>query len=152
MKFSAREDIEAPIAHVHAAITDFASFERQAMRRGAEVRRLDGSGPAGQGSQWDVAFSFRGRDRKLRATLAQVDPQTVRMRTESPGLDGDLAIELVPLSAKRTRMAVVIEMKAKTLTARLMLQSLKLAKANLAQRFKTRVADHAKDIEARYRG
>jgi len=42
MEFTAREDVEAPIAYVFAQVTDFAAFERQALRRGAEVRRRDG--------------------------------------------------------------------------------------------------------------
>lgn len=150
MKFSAREDIEAPIDHVFQIVTDFDAFERQALRRGADVKRLD-QGPYTVGSAWDVSFTFRGKERRLKATLTRMEPQGLLIDAVSPNLEGNSVIELVPLSPARTRLAVSIEMKAKTLTARLMLQSLKLAKASLNQRFKKRVADFAEDIEARYK-
>ncbi len=151
MKFSSREDIEAPIDHVYAAITDFPAFERQALRRGADVRRTDGSGPAQEGATWQVAFSFRGKERKLKAELTRLEEQGLQLNTASAGIDGETVVDLVPLSPRRTRLAVSIELRAKSLSARLLLQSLKLAKANLTHRFKKRVAEFASDVEGRYK-
>ncbi len=151
MKFSAREDIEAPMDHVYRAITDFPAFERQALRRGADVRRTDISGGATVGATWDVKFSFRGKERNMKALLARLDDQGLQLDTVSSGIDGQTVVDLVPLSPRRTRLAVSIELKAKTLSARLLLQSLKLAKASLTTRFKKRVADFASDVEGRYK-
>ena len=148
MKFSAREDIEAPIERVYAQVTDFAGIERQMLRRGAEVRRVDAGQPVTTGSAWDVAFTFRSRDRRVRATVARMDPPTdLVIDFAANGLDGVTTVELVALSPQRTRLSVSIELSAKSLTARLLLQSLKLAKANLTNRFKKRVAEFAKGIE-----
>lgn len=151
MKFSAREDIEAPLDHVYSMVSDFGALERQALRRGASVQRLDGRGPVVVGSNWDVAFTFRGKDRKLKAKLTGLEPQMITVETTSGGIDGVTEIELVQLSASRTRLAVAIELKASSLTARLLLQSLKLAKSNLMTRFKRRIGDYATEIENRYR-
>ena len=46
---------------------------------------------------------------------------------------------------------VSFELKAKTLTARLLLQSLKLAKTKMTKRFKARVLDYAETVEDDYR-
>lgn len=152
MKFSTREDIEAPAAYVFEQVSDFAVFERQALRRGADVRRVD-AGPVVVGSAWDVAFKFRKKDRRLRATLAKCDaPQLVRVDAATAGIDGITIIELVPLSPARTRLAVSIELSAKSLSARLLLQSLKLAKSGLTMRFKKRIGEYAVEIEDRHRG
>lgn len=151
MKFSGREDIEAPISHVWQQISDFAVFERQAMRRGADVRRID-NGPVVVGSAWDVAFSFRGKDRRLKAQMITLDaPQALQMKTMSTGIDGLVNIDLVALSPHRTRFAMSIDLSAKSLSARLLLQSLKLAKANLSNRFKKRLGDYAQECEDSFR-
>lgn len=147
MRFSAREDIEAPIDHVYARVTDFAGFERQMLRRGAEVRRVDGGRPVATGSAWDVAFTFRSRERRVRATIARLDaPTDLVIDLAANGLDGVTTVDLVALSPHRTRLAVTIDLSATSLSARLLLQSLKLAKSNLTNRFKKRVSDFATGI------
>ena len=152
MKFSAREDIEAPIEKVYAQVTDFAGFERQMMRRGADVRRMDPGQAVTIGSAWDVAFTFRSRERRLRAVVASLkSPTDVVIDLASNGLDGKTTVELVALSPQRTLLSVSIDLSAKSLSARLLLQSLKLAKSNLTKRFKKRVADFAVGIDGEKR-
>ncbi|MGD9864590.1 MAG: SRPBCC family protein [Pseudodonghicola sp.] len=150
MKFSSKEDIEAPIDTVFAALSEFEAFERSAIRRGIVVDRVDESAPMAAGLAWNAAFDLRGKPRKLHLKLAEYDPPNgMRFDSESFGLEGDLVIELVALSPKRTRMGIALELSPKTLSARLFLQSLKLAKANLTKRFKQKVSEFAKSIEGR---
>ena len=61
MKFSTTEDIAAPAEAVFDAFCDFASFERAAMRRGAEVQRLDHMAVPGVGMAWHAPFDMRGQ-------------------------------------------------------------------------------------------
>ncbi|MEM1301001.1 MAG: SRPBCC family protein [Pseudomonadota bacterium] len=153
MKFSTREDVEVPIEAVFQALADFESFERRALRRGAEVERTDGLTEPGVGMAWTVGFKFRGRDRTLLPRVTRYDvPNLMEVISTSGGLDVVLAVELVDLSPARTRMSVGLEMKPNTLSARLLVQSMKLAKANLTKRFKVAVADYAETIERDYRG
>ena len=58
---------------------------------------------------------------------------------------------MLALSATRTRVLVSFDMRAKTLTARLLLQSLKLAMAKMNKRFEARVLDYAEKVEDDYR-
>lgn len=151
MKFSTREDIEAPVDYVFAQVSDFAAFERRAMRQGADVTRRE-DGPIAQGAIWDVSFQFRGRDRRVLAELTQLDvPTLLSIDSASDGLNAVTQVELIALSQTRTRVLVSFDLRAKTLTARLLLQSLKLAKTKMTKRFNARVLDYAEDIEDRYR-
>lgn len=148
MKFSSREDINAPIDQVFAALCDFEGFERQAMRRGAEVRRMNALTEPGVGMRWKVDFTMRGRQRNLDLELIRFDvPNEMRFSAKSSGIDGSFSVELMALSRSRTRMAIAIELSPLNLSARLLVQSLKLAKNTLTKRFKLRVADYAKDLE-----
>ncbi|MFK7751623.1 MAG: SRPBCC family protein [Sedimentitalea sp.] len=151
MRFSSREDIEAPIASVFATLSEFESFERSALRRGIEVQRIHMPDPMDQGAVWTARFQMRGRMRDLKLQLVEFEPPNVmRFESQSLGLDGELLLDLVPLSQKRTRMGVSLTLSPKTLPARLLIQSLKLAKSNLTKRFKLKVADYAKSMEDRH--
>ncbi|TDK42435.1 SRPBCC family protein [Antarcticimicrobium luteum] len=150
MKFSSKEDIDAPIEAVFDAISDFEMFERSAIRRGIEVQRADEAAAVAPGLVWNAVFELRGKRRDLRLQLVEWDrPNGMKFDSESAGLNGDFTVELVALSPRRTRMSVVLALSPKTLPARLFLQSLKLAKANLTKRFKVKVADFAKSVEER---
>ncbi len=152
MKFSTKEDIEAPIDYVFTKVTDFVGYERSALRRGADIKRLDSAQTVGKGAAWAVQFTFRGKPRNVQAEIISYDPPNgFSVDAVSPGINGLTAIDLVPLSRSRTRLSVTLELKPKTLSARLMVQSLKLAKTNLTSRFKTRVSLFAEDIEESFR-
>jgi hypothetical protein len=157
MQFTSKEDIEGPIDRVFAMITDFDSFERAAMRRGAEVARTDKlrlppQSPGCAGMAWKARFKLRGRDRVFTLNLVSLEvPNGYRVDFTVSGLDGDLAIDLVSMSRNRTRMTVAMELRPRTLAARLLVQSLKLARTNLSKRFALRVADYAKQLEDRLR-
>ncbi|MEX0369057.1 MAG: SRPBCC family protein [Tateyamaria sp.] len=150
MKFSAREDVAAPIDKLFSALSDFEGFERQAMRRGADVQRIDPLTQPGVGMRWKAAFTMRGRRREMTLELVRYDvPNEMRFDLVSQGVTGTFAIELLALSRSRTRMSLALDIAPQTLSARLFVQSLKLAKSSLDKRFKLRVADYAKGLEER---
>lgn len=151
MIFSTREDIEAPIDYVFAQVSDFASIERSILRRGAEVQRKVDLDPPAAGMMWDTAFDLKGKRRQMEVTLTTFEPpSTMRFKGVSKNLLGDLVVELVALSRGRTRVALTCELTPQTLAARLMLQSLKLARGNVSRRFEMRVASYAKEMEDKY--
>jgi hypothetical protein len=152
MNFTTHKDIDAPIDYVFQKVANFDGYERQALRRGAQVARVDGAGPARVGSAWDVAFTFRGKDRKLRATITTISaPDRLEVDTVATGLNGATRVDLVALSPKTTRVSVTVDLTAKSLSARLLLQSLKLAKGNLNKRFSRRVSEQVSGIVDDYK-
>ncbi|MEX0283261.1 MAG: SRPBCC family protein [Paracoccaceae bacterium] len=142
MKFSAQEDIEAPIDRVFAHVSNFEAFERNAIRRGAEIERESASMQPTLGMAWKVRFEFRGRARKVKVKLSELDqPNMLRFDAVGQGVDGFMVIDLLPLSPRRTRLSVLLEIEPKTLSARLLLQSMRLAKTNLNRRFRRKVRE-----------
>lgn len=151
MKFASKEDIEAPIAFVFSAISDFDALERQALRRGADLQRTDTMRTNGAGMSWNASFPFRGKERKTTARLVAYDvPHALGFVSATGGLHGNVNVDLVALSPRRTRLSVEIDLSSNSLSARLLLQSLRLAKSNLTRRFRKRISVFADDIEDRF--
>lgn len=152
MKIASRHDIEAPPDFVFQTLTDFDSWERSAMRRGADVERTDRLTVVGVGLAWIVRFRFRGRDRKLAVKLAGIDiPSRLSFVLEGAMFNASCIVDLMELGGKRTRMVVVSEAKPRTLAARLILQSLRLGRARVQRRVDRRIATIATEIGDRYR-
>ncbi len=151
MHLSSRTDIEAPIDFVYAKLSDFDGWERAAMRRGAEVARTDKLRSPGPGMGWTIRFRFRGKQRDVAVNLTAMDPGA-RLAFFGQGqmLNGNLAVELMALAPKRTRLVLHAEVKPLTIGARLFLQSLRLAKARVQTKLNARLGQTATDLEARY--
>lgn len=151
MKFSTNEDIDAPIDAVFEMFCDFEAFERSAMRRGAEVQRTDNLRQPGVGMTWRAAFEMRGKLRQLDLEMVVFDPpHEIKLEGTSPGMLSKTNFDLIALSRSRTRVRVELEVKPINLPARLLVQSLKLAKNSLTRKFKARVAEYLKGMEDRY--
>jgi uncharacterized protein YndB with AHSA1/START domain len=151
MKFSTKEDIEAPIDAVFDMLCDFEMFERAAMRRGAEVQRTDSKTVPGVGMGWRGAFNLRGKRREVDIEMITFDrPNEIVLECQSAGLLTTMTIELVALSRTRTRLMIAFEIKPLNLSARLLVQSLKLAKTSMTKKFKLRIAEFAKSLEERH--
>ncbi|WP_456388409.1 SRPBCC family protein [Profundibacter sp.] len=152
MKFSSTEDIEAPIDAVFRAVSNFNTIERSALRRGARVQRVDRKTHPSTRIAWDVGFSFRGKKRDMLIELTEFDePNRLLAQSLSGGLEGEVMVNLVALSKNRTRMLIDIDLKPKTLSARLMVQSMRLAKTKLTKRYHLKVAGFASGIEDRFK-
>lgn len=149
MKFSAREDIEAPIAQVFSEISDFRRFERQALRNGVQVQRNFKPGLPAKGQEWQIGVMFRGTERQILTQLAEYEaPTRMRFLSSTKGLRGEGEVELLALSANRTRLFVSLELRPETVAGRVLVQSLKLAKTRLTRKFKRRVSGFAQRIES----
>lgn len=147
MKLSTREDIEAPLDRVYAAVTDFEAFERQMLRRGIEISRDEETPPTAPGATWAASLSWRGRPQRIEAELVSVEPgQGYAIESHSGGLICLGVVDLVQLSRTRTRLFISLDLRATTLSSRLLIQSLRLAKRTIERRFKARVADFAKGL------
>ena len=151
MQFSTREDIEAPIEYVFGVVSDFEGFQRQAMRRGAEVSRCDSLSAPGIGMRWDAAFPFRGKRREIEIEMVEfIPPNQMVFESRMSGMSGVMTVDLMALSRGRTRLDLTIEMKPRSLPAKLLVQSMKLARGSLNKRYKVRVAEFAKTTEDRF--
>ena len=147
MKFVAVEDIAAPAQTVWARVSDFDSFERRVSGKAGDIRRTP-EGPARPGTTWQGRATFNGKTRDATVTVLELTvPERLVVEGGTEGMNITVEVTVEALSPRSSRLTVTSEAKARTLAARLMLQSAKLARQAMAKRYKGRVAAFAEGIE-----
>ncbi|SLN52755.1 Polyketide cyclase / dehydrase and lipid transport [Roseivivax jejudonensis] len=150
MKLSVKEDIEGPLDRVFAHLSDLEALERSAMRRGVEVRRVDDRAEPGPGMTWEIAFRYRGRRREASIVMTEfTPPHRMAFDSASGGLEIATVVDLVALSRTRTRVALDVTLLPRTLSARLLVQSMKFARGSIDRRMKQRATEFSRDLETR---
>ncbi len=145
MKFSTKKDLESPMDAVFDNLSNFAAFERAVRRRGVE---LTTAGPEAAGRVWQLRFRLRGKMRALSVLLDRIDrPEAMGFSGESKSFDMRLDLTLFALSRARTRLGVELDVRPRTLSGRLLLQSMRISKAGYARKFDAAVEDFAGKLE-----
>lgn len=151
MQLSSRTDIDAPIDFVFASLSDFDGWERAAMRRGADVSRTDKLRAPGIGMGWHVVFRFRGKERIIDLRLTEMAREgKLAFSGKGSMVEGDMSLDLLALSPKRTRLVLHSKVRPLTIAARLFLQSMKLAKGRVQTKLDARMEQLATDLESRH--
>ncbi len=151
MNFTSKQDIIAPADHVFRQLTDFDFYESYAMRLGAQVERMDNFEQPQPGMCWSISGVLRGKARNVELTLDTYKPvESLSYLCVSNSLDATISFTVIPLSKNETRLKASIDIEAKGLSARVALQSARLAKKTLNRKFDTRMHDFAKKIEDKY--
>ena len=152
MKLTATQTLDIPRERLFEMLCEFDRYERSALRRGIEVQRKDSLRNVQVGMKWDIAFTFRGKPRKAKLRLVALNsPDDMQFEGGASGIKTHTKIELVALSRSKTRMMIDIETVATNLTARLLLQSFKLARGRANKRLGNRLDTHARELEQMYR-
>ncbi len=134
MKFSARKDVDMTAQALFRALSDFDRLERIVRRNRAEVTALD---PGVEGTKaWDISFDWRGKRRVARFALTRHDPdEALRLNGSSESFDIVLDLTIVALTRARSRVVCEVNLRPRTMKARLLIQTAKLSKGSLDSRF-----------------
>lgn len=152
MKFETIEDLDMPRKAAFDMLSEFTFFERMAMRRGAEVSRRNADHKTGLGAAWDLNIPWRGKTVKMQVDVVRFEENdALGFQANAPAIEVMLDVELVALSNHKTRLLVKSDISAKTLTGRLLLQSMKLTRGKIEKRMKKRIAEQSRNLEERYR-
>lgn len=152
MQLAAVEDIEAPVHYVFDQLSDFAALQRSALRRGFDVQRTDRLAGNALGMTWIASYELRQTRLSLGLELTKFDaPHMLVVEGDSKTLGGVMTLDLVALSRGRTRVKLDVDVQARTLTTRLLIQSFRLARVHPSITVKNKLNDYARRIEQRYK-
>lgn len=148
MEITAQEDIEGSLEQVFDGLSNFEQFERAILRRGVDVRRIDEVEEPTVGMRWASEFRYRGKPRQAEITLTRFDrPNAMQFQSTSAGLTVITDLECLSLSRSRTRVSITCTLKPNTLSARILVQSIKLARSSVQRKFRARASDFAREFE-----
>ncbi|MCA0922791.1 SRPBCC family protein [Pseudooceanicola nanhaiensis] len=150
MRLTTKNTIDAPAEMVFDSILNFAGARRDAVPEGARVARTDRLEQPGPGMTWELVFDLLGQRREMHLRLLSCDrPGRMEFKGTSPGLDIECTAQLSSPEAGRTVLALVIDIKPQNLSARILVQSLKLAKYQVSRRIEDKLGGFCRGIEAR---
>lgn len=149
MQFSATHDLKLAQADLFKRLSDFEYFEKLANEKGLNLECTTGnSGSPAVGMTWRAKFKLAGKERQVSTTLVEMaSPDKMQFEFSSPNINGRSTVTLEPLSQTQTRLCVDIDLEPQTLSARLFVQSLKLARAQANNRFQGRISRFASFLE-----
>lgn len=147
MKFSTRHDTRIAAPELFAHLSDFPRLERLLGDSGVALGRIDPAADPGTGIGWHLAFDWRGRRREMRLDVTDFQrPERIVMTGRSELFDMVIEQTVIALARDRSRLMFELDIRPRTMRARLMLQTAKLGKAQLDRRFDRRIGDYVRSF------
>jgi len=152
MKFETIEEIDAPRDFTFARFTDYTRYENLARSYGADLRRVGGFVEVSEGATWRGSIPIQGRTRGVEAEVTKYSPADyARIDTAVGGMNVVFEMRFEPLADEKTRLIAVAELQAKTLAARLVIQSAKLARKRVQAKITSKIVALANEYEDAWR-
>ncbi|MEM8579623.1 MAG: SRPBCC family protein [Pseudomonadota bacterium] len=148
MQLSTTEILTGHIEEVFEALSDFPRAERAAMARGVTVERLDALGVPSAGVKWRLGFFARGRDRQAEMEVTKFTrPTVIRFEGHVGGLLFETSVACRVADSNATEVTVATKLRAKSMSARVLVQSLKIARTRIAQRYRKSIRRILREVE-----
>jgi len=132
MKIAATRDFKRAREKVFASFADPARMDAVLGSLGANLRR---EGDGGVGTIWHLDVTSGGKLRPVAITSVEVrPPEVLVLQAASEMLDADVVFAFADLSEGGCQVAAEIDLAPKTLTARVAIQTLRLARGKIEQK------------------
>ncbi len=152
MLFETREEVDVPRDFAFSHFADFTRYEATARQYGADIRRVNGFSELAEGVAWRGSVVVRGKTRGVEATVTRLSaPEHAHMDTVVGGMAVGVDLFFDELGPEKTLVRVSAQLKATTLAARLILQTVKLARGRIQSKIDSRIVALANQFEDDYR-
>lgn len=132
MKISGSKAFKRARERVFDSFADPARMDAVFAEQGVNMRREGAGGP---GTVWHLDVISGGKERSMAIALADMErPGAMHMRVTSEMLDADVAFIFSDLPDGGCDVTADIELAPRTLSARVAIQTLRLAKGKVEQR------------------
>ncbi len=150
MKLTLGRKIDAPQATVFDEIAAFEALERMARDKGVNLVRTDDGAAGPAGATWNVRFDLSGRVRKgIARVVAFERAERIALAADLDDISALAAVDLATLPSQTTRLTGSVVLRPASMTGRVLLQTLKLARGSLERRLASGLDAFAGRLERR---
>lgn len=152
MIFETSEEVDVPRDFAFSRFGDFTRYEAAARAYGADIRRVNGFTELAEGAGWRGSVMVRGKTRGVEATVTRlVRPEHAQMQTLVGGMTVTVDLTFEELGPEQTLVRAKASLRATTLAARLILQTVKLGRRQIQAKLDSRIVALANEYEDEYR-
>ncbi len=138
MKIGGTKDFRRGRGKVFDSFADPARMDAVFGEQGANLRR---EGPGGPGTVWHLDVVSSGKERPVEITLVDMErPEVMRMRVASEMVGADVSFVFSDLPEGGCQVRADIDLAPRSLTARVAIQTLRLAKGKVENKIQRALA------------
>jgi len=151
MELSYHRIINVPQAFAFDRATDFERFEAEGFGNLAPFEPRNEIRAPKLGARWRTAAEFQGRPRRFSLELFELaDPGTLVLGNKSEKYDVEARFEFEDAGDASTHFSFKLNAKAQSITGKLILQTIQLARARIVKSMQVDFDKMAERMEAAY--
>jgi len=152
MELSYSNTINVPQDFAFDLATDFERFELEGFGNLAPFEPRNDIRAPELGARWRTAADFQGRPRRFSVELLKLeDPGTLVLGNKSEKYDVEAHFDFKAAGDEQTAFTFVLNAKAQSITGKLILQTIQLARARIVKSMQADFDKMAARMEAAYR-
>jgi len=151
MELTYQRIINVPPSYAFACATDFGRFETEGFGNLAPFEPRNDIRAPEIGARWRTAAEFQGRPRRFSLQLLElVEPNRLVMGNKSEKYDVEAQMTFNDAGDGTTAFSFTLKAKARSITAKLILQTIQLARGRIVSSMQADFDQMAERMEAAY--
>jgi hypothetical protein len=152
MELSYCNTINVPLHFAFARASDFERFEVEGFGALAPFEPRNNIRAPALGARWRTAAEFQGRPRRFSLELLEiVEPNMLVLGNKSEKYDVEARFAFTKAGAKSTKFDFTLNAKAQSITGKLILQTIQLARARIVKSMQTEFDKMAESMETAFK-
>lgn len=147
MKLISSEVYPVSAATAYARLTDFEALTHAMRANHIKVIWFRAGWPDGSETKWKLAFGFKGVHREVLAQITRVDKgHSYVVETDSDGVQAQVSVAVAAAEEGKARVTYTVDLSGQTVAARVMVQSLRLARGTLQDKLHGRLVGLTREL------
>lgn len=141
MKLHVQHTADAGIEDCYQALSDFDSFLKSGKQGQLQLTRLDAPASICEESRWEGQMDLHGLCKPVAMEVESLSPpEGYVLVGQTDGIKARILVALKPATPEQTSIDIELDLRASSLTGKLLLKSLQVMQARVEERLAGRLA------------